>query len=76
MVQVNMHEAKTRLSQLVELVEGGERVVIARSGVPVAELVRLKSAEAARRGGQWHGEAVIGADFDAPMPELEELFGS
>ncbi len=76
MVQVNMHEAKTRLSQLVELVEGGERVVIARGGVPVAELVPHAPAQLKRRGGQWQGKARIDANFDAPMPELEELFGT
>jgi prevent-host-death family protein len=76
MVQVNMHEAKTRLSQLVELVEAGERVVIARGGVPVAELVQHRPARAVRRGGQWRGKARIAADFDAPLPELEELFGA
>jgi prevent-host-death family protein len=76
MVQVNMHEAKTRLSQLVELVEKGERVVIARSGVPVAELVPATPPQAKRRGGQWQGKARIATDFDAPMPEHKELFGS
>jgi prevent-host-death family protein len=76
MVQVNMHEAKTRLSQLVELVEDGERVVIARDGTPVVELVRLDPAHVNRRGGQWKGKASIADDFDAPLPELEELFGS
>ena len=74
MVQVNMHEAKTRLSQLVELVEEGERVVIARAGVPVVEIVPLGCGRLDRRGGQWQGKARIGADFDAPMPEVEELF--
>ena len=71
-----MHEAKTRLSQLVELAEDGERVVIARGGVPVVELIPLKGAQTDRRGGQWKGKARIEPDFDAPMPELEELFGS
>ncbi len=71
-----MHEAKTRLSQLVELVENGERVVIARGGRPVAELIPYEPAPTARRGGQWRGKAQIPADFDAPVPELEELFGS
>jgi len=71
-----MHEAKTRLSQLVELVEEGEQVVIARGGVPVAELVPHRGVVGTRRGGQWKGKARIATDFDAPMPELEELFGS
>jgi prevent-host-death family protein len=74
MVQVNMHEAKTRLSQLVELAEGGERVVIARAGVPVAEIVKVRPNK--REGGQWKGKAWISDDFDAPMPEIEELFGT
>ncbi len=71
-----MHEAKTRLSQLVELVEEGERVVIARGGVAVAELVPHTPAPVNRQGGQWKGKARIKADFDAPMGELEELFGT
>jgi antitoxin (DNA-binding transcriptional repressor) of toxin-antitoxin stability system len=71
-----MHEAKTRLSQLVELAEAGERVVIARGGIPVAELVPHTAAQTRRLGGQWKGKAQIGADFDEPMPELEELFGT
>ena len=71
-----MHEAKTRLSKLVELVEEGERVVIARDGVPVAELVAHRPASGTRCGGQWKGKARIAPDFDAPMPELEELFGA
>ena len=76
MVQVNMHEAKTRLSQLVELAEKGERVVIARAGVPVVEIVPTKPTHLERRGGQWAGKADISAEFDTPMPEIEELFGS
>ena len=71
-----MHEAKTRLSQLVGLAERGERVVIARNGVPVVELVPHAAAEGVRRGGQWNGKARISDDFDAPMPEVEELFGT
>jgi len=43
-VQVNVHEAKTRLSQLLELVEEGEPVVIARHGHPVAELVLVRQS--------------------------------
>jgi prevent-host-death family protein len=72
----NMHEAKSRLSELVELVRRGQRVVIARSGVPVADLVPHHEPPARRRGGRWQGRARIAADFDAPMPEIEELFGT
>jgi len=41
-VQVNIHEAKTQISRLLDLVEEGETVVIARHGKPVAELVRIR----------------------------------
>lgn len=43
MVQINVHEAKTQLSRLLELVESGETVIIARHGKPVAELVPHRS---------------------------------
>jgi prevent-host-death family protein len=76
MLKVNMNEAKARLSQLVELVENGERVVITRRQIPVVELVRFDPAVNTRSGGQWNGKARIPRDFDAPMPELEELFSS
>jgi prevent-host-death family protein len=75
MKQVNMHEAKTRLSKLVELVERGERVVIARNGKPVAELIPYVEVTGRRKGGQLKGKVWISPDFDAPSPEIEELFG-
>lgn len=71
-----MHEAKTRFSQLVGLAERGERVVIARDGIPVAELVPHVAAKGMRRGGQWKGKTCISDDFDAPMPDVEKLFST
>ena len=72
MVIVNMHEAKTRLSELVRLVEGGERVVVARHGVPVAEIIRHEARPKKRRvGGQWKGKVWMSPDFDEPLPDLE-----
>jgi len=65
-----------RLRQLVELVRKGQRALIARSGVTAVEIVRHRGAEGLRQGGQWGGRARIADDFDAPMPEVEELFGS
>lgn len=70
---MNMHEAKTRLSELVRLVEAGEKVVLARNGSPVVELVPAARPKR-RKGGVWKGRAYIAPDFDAPMPELEKLF--
>ena len=70
MVVVNMHEAKTRLSELVRLVESGERVVLARNGTPVAELVP-PVAPKKREGGFWKGQVWISPSFDDPLPEFE-----
>jgi len=67
---VNMHEAKTTLSQLVEQVENGEDVVLARAGTPVARLVALPRA-APRRLGAWSGRVRMTDDFDAPLPDAE-----
>jgi prevent-host-death family protein len=71
-----MHEAKSRLSELVELARQGRRIVIARSGVPVADIVPHHEPTGRRTGGQWRGRARVAADFDAPMPDVEELFGT
>lgn len=65
---VNMHEAKTHLSRLVERVEGGEEIVIARAGAPVARLVPLRPKGEPRRLGLWKGRVRIGADFDDELP--------
>jgi prevent-host-death family protein len=73
MVQVNMHEAKTRLSELVRLVEAGEKVVLARNGTPVVELVAAAPPKK-REGGFWKGRVWVSPDFDDPMPEFEKLF--
>lgn len=71
MIVVNMHEAKTRLSELVRLVEKGEKVVLARNGTPVAELVPPKPPKK-REGGFLKGQVWISPDFDDPLPEFEE----
>jgi prevent-host-death family protein len=75
-VVVNMHEAKTRLSELVELVRQGQPVTIARAGVPVADLVPHRDPAGRREGGRWRGRARIAPDFDAPMSDLQDLFGT
>ncbi len=67
MKMVNVHEAKTHLSKLLERVSGGEEIVIARSGKPVARLVPYPHP--ARKPGQLKGKITIGPDFDDPLPE-------
>ena len=71
MLVVNMHEAKSRLSELVRRVESGEKVVLARDGTPVAQLVPASLVEK-REGGFWKGQVRMSPDFDAPLPEFEE----
>ena len=74
MAKVNMHEAKTTLSRLVDRVAEGEEIVIARDGEPVALLSPLKPI--LRRPGRLKGRIRISADFDAPLPpELLRAFG-
>jgi prevent-host-death family protein len=72
---VNVHAAKTHLSRLIERVEAGEEITIARAGRPVAKLVRFTTRREPRTFGQWKGQAWISPDFDAPLPEFEEAFG-
>lgn len=66
---VNMHEAKTHLSRLVERVERGHEVIIARAGKPVAKLVPLDPPPAKRRLGFYGGKIWMSPDFDDPLPE-------
>ena len=68
---VNMHEAKTTLSRLIELVESGEEVIIARAGQPVARLVPAGESTP-RKLGAWKGQVWMADDFDAPLPEEHE----
>lgn len=69
METVNIHEAKTHLSRLVERAERGEEIIIARSGRPVARLVPLAGAEKPRVFGRMRGKIRIADDFDAPLPD-------
>jgi prevent-host-death family protein len=66
---VNIYEAKTRLSQLVEEAASGEDVVIARAGRPVARLTRLQKTARKRRLGLLDGRFRIPDDFNRPLPE-------
>lgn len=66
MRMVNVHKAKTELSRLLEAVEAGEDVVIARAGRPVARLVPVPAD--ARVPGRLAGKIGIAPDFDAPLP--------
>ncbi|MFZ5468710.1 MAG: type II toxin-antitoxin system Phd/YefM family antitoxin [Myxococcota bacterium] len=75
MRQVNVHEAKTQLSRLLEVVEAGERVVIARAGQPVAVLTPYKVVVRKRRLGLFAGQARIHPDFDELPPDIASTLG-
>ena len=69
-MQVNIYEAKTRLSQLVEQAHQGETIVIAKNGTPLAKLVPLdRAAKPKTVFGLIKGEIEIADDFDAPLPD-------
>ena len=69
MKQVNIHQAKTDLSRLVERAEAGEDIVIARAGKPAAKLVPLTKVRGRRKLGLLDGKFQIPDDFNAPLPE-------
>lgn len=66
---VNVHEAKTHFSKLLERVALGEEVVIARAGRPVAKLVPIRPDGPERHPGSARGDVWVGEDFDAPLPD-------
>jgi prevent-host-death family protein len=68
MATVNMHEAKTQLSRLVERAKRGEDIVIAKNGQPVARLVPIEDRLKPRVAGSMRGQIWIADDFDAPLP--------
>jgi prevent-host-death family protein len=75
MLTVNVHEAKTHLSRLLERVESGETVTIARAGRPIAILSPIAVPERRQPGND---RVVIADDFDAPLEEFagyEALMG-
>jgi len=66
---VNVHEAKTHLSRLLNRVACGEEIVIAKAGKPVARLVPVAAPIGKRVLGLWKGRVTIPDDFDAPLPQ-------
>ena len=63
--QVNIHEAKTHLSRLVERVEAGEEITLARAGRPVARLVPYRPRREPRKLGIWKGRIWLADDWDS-----------
>lgn len=65
---INLYQAKTKLSELVERAAGGEEIIIAKAGTPRARLVPLPAAKEPRQPGGWEGKIWIADDFDDPLP--------
>ncbi len=73
-ITVNIHEAKTQLSRLIQRALSGEEVIIARDGQPVVKLTPLPSQGQARPApGIDAGKVLMAPDFDAPLEEFENL---
>lgn len=75
MNKVNLYEAKTNLSRLVDRAAAGEEIVIAKGGRPMARLVPMSRRTEPRRLGLLKGRVRVSDDFDAPLPEeIEQAF--
>ncbi len=72
MNKVNIHEAKTHLSRLIQEVVDGAEVVIARDNVQLVQLVILDSAKSARILGTAKGKVTLAADFDEPLADFDD----
>ena len=68
---VNIHEAKTHLSRLVERVEAGEEITLARAGRPVARIVPFRRPSQPRQPGLWKGHLTLADDWDSPAVNAE-----
>lgn len=68
---VNIHEAKTHLSRLLERVQAGEEITIAKAGKPIAVLTAVRARPKERVPGMDKGKVIIHDDFDDPLPEFD-----
>jgi len=69
MAIVNVHEAKTHLSRILDRVAAGEEIILAKGGKPVARIVPLETEDRPRVPGTYAGRIEIAPDFEAPLPE-------
>lgn len=65
---VNIHQAKTTLSQLLESVLAGEEVIISKAGKPLARLIPYDTEKKPRTPGYWKGRVKMADDFEDPLP--------
>ena len=72
---INIHEAKTHLSRLVEQAAAGEEVIIAKAGRPMARLVPMNPVSQTKRLGMLRGKVKVPENFNTPLPEdIQRLF--
>lgn len=78
MISVNIHEAKTHFSKLINQALQGEEIVIAKGGKPLVTLTPYTEQVSPRKGGQLKGLIEIKDDFDHPLPNevLKQFYGS
>lgn len=76
-MQTNMHDAKSKLSQLVEAALSGEEIIIAKAGKPMVQLIPFKQ-QSKRVFGSQKGAFIMSADFDSKETndEIAEMFGT
>lgn len=74
MLMINIHQAKTQLSKLLEEVSSGKEVIIAKAGKPVAKLTAFKEETKPRQPGLWKGKIWISDDFNEENKEINKLF--
>ncbi len=72
MQPVNIHNAKTNLSKLIEAALNGENVIISKNNVPVVQIIALKKKRAGRTYGSAKGLVTIREDFNAPLEDFQE----
>jgi prevent-host-death family protein len=71
---VNIHQAKTNLSRLVERAANGEEIIIAKAGKPTARLTAYQHIRGPRKPGYWKGRVIIADDFDSLPVEVAKAF--
>lgn len=69
MTTVNIHQAKTNLSKLIEAVIHGEEIIIAKAGKPAAKLIPIEQTKPRRKPGSLKGKIKMSKDFNAPLPD-------
>jgi len=68
-MQINIHEAKTHFSKLIQRAESGEEIIIAKAGKPVVKLVAINPLAPYRLSGSAKGEIFVAEDFNAPLSD-------